>query len=67
MEEHDQKLSVCNITTCASLFFNEQQLIISAKALFIGSIPIAASNRINNLESPSPVALLFCVRNVCEI
>ena len=39
----------------------------SAKALFIGSIPIAASNKINNLESSLLVTFLFCVRNVREI
>jgi hypothetical protein len=50
MEEHGKKLSVCNVTACASLFFSERQLIISAKPLFIGSIPIAASNRINKFE-----------------
>ena len=38
----------------------------SAKPLFIGSIPIAASNRINNLERPSSVAFSICPRNVHE-
>jgi hypothetical protein len=65
-EEHAKKLSVCNVTACASLFFSKQQLIISAKPSFIGSIPIAASNLFNNLESPMEVTLSFCVRNVCE-
>jgi hypothetical protein len=46
MEAHGKKLNVCNVTACASLFFSEQQLIISAKALFIGSIPIAASKHL---------------------
>jgi hypothetical protein len=49
MEEHNKKLSVCNVTAWASLFFSEQQLIIPAKALFIGSIPIDASNLFNSL------------------
>ena len=39
----------------------------TAKPLFIGSIPIAASNKINSLEPSLRMAFSFCVRNVCEI
>jgi hypothetical protein len=67
MEEHDKKLSVCGLTACASLFFSEQWLIIPAKALFISSILITASNRINYLESPFKVTFFIWVRNVYEI
>jgi hypothetical protein len=43
------------------MIFSEQQLIIPAKALFIGSIPIAASNKINNLQ-----AFLFPLKSHCS-
>jgi hypothetical protein len=36
MEEQIKKLSFCDVTACASLLFSKQQLIIPARALFIG-------------------------------
>jgi hypothetical protein len=50
-------LSVCNVTAYASLFFSKQQLIIPAKPLFIGSIPIAASNKFANFKEAKTKAI----------
>jgi|SRR4030095_6152471 hypothetical protein len=48
-EEHHEAQTVEFCTPCSSVFTGGCPQIISAKPLFIGSIPIAASNHLNNL------------------
>ena len=47
--------------------FLKSQSKKSAKPLFIGSIPIAASNLSNDLEPPNSAVFSGCPRNVHEL
>src|SRR5215203_4204465 len=66
MEFYQNSYHVVNITLYYSVTLVTSGPNRTAKPLFIGSIPIAASNRINSLERSSSAALSFCTRNVRE-